>query len=241
MCHGAADNFAGEVAARFFLGVFEASINPGTMLLFSMYYERHEQPLRMGIWIGSAGLGYVIAGIASFGIGHIQSSIASWRLLFIIWGSITTAWGIVLLFFLPGSPLTTKFLTERERTLAINRVKENGTGIENRAFKWDQFREAIMDLKTWLLFLFAVTSNSPNGGLTSVCSVYRMEVTVNILILSCLVPKSDYQGNGLLHASHDTHPNALRCCPVGDLSTSLVRKSPSYLHSTMPLILNFMA
>lgn len=170
MCHGAATNFAGEAATRFFLGVFEASINPGTMLLFSMYYERREQPLRMGIWIGSAGLGYVIAGIASFGIGHIKSSIASWRLLFIIWGSITTAWGIVLLFLLPGSPLTTKFLSENERTLAVNRVKENGTGIENRAFKWAQFREAMLDLKTWLLFLFAVTSNSPNGGLTSVCT-----------------------------------------------------------------------
>lgn len=168
MCHGAAFNFAGEAVARFFLGVFEASINPGTMLLFSMYYERHEQPLRMGIWIGSAGLGYVIAGIASFGIGHIQSSFASWKLLFIIWGAITTAWGVVLLFLLPGSPLTTKFLNEHERTLVINRVKDNGTGIENRAFKWVQFKEAVLDLKTWLLFLFAVTSNSPNGGLTSV-------------------------------------------------------------------------
>lgn len=69
MCHGAAQNFAGEAAARTFLGVFEASVNPGTMLLFSMYYECDEQPLRMGIWIGAGGLGYVVAGIASFGIG----------------------------------------------------------------------------------------------------------------------------------------------------------------------------
>lgn len=168
MCHGAATNFAGEAALRTLLGVFEASINPGTMLLFSMYYERHEQPLRMGIWIGSAGLGYVIAGIASFGIGHIASAIASWRLLYIIWGAITTAWGIVLIIFLPGSPLTTKFLTEDERALVINRVKNNGTGVENKNFKWSQFMEAMKDLKTWLLFLFAVTSNSPNGGLTSV-------------------------------------------------------------------------
>lgn len=168
MCHGAAQNFAGEATARTFLGVFEASINPGTMLLFSMYYKRQEQPLRMGIWIGSAGLGYVIAGIASFGIGHISSAIASWRLLYIIWGAITTAWGFVLLLLLPGSPLTTRFLSETERTLAVARVKDNGTGLENRNFKWSQFVEAMTDLKTWLLFLFAVTSNSPNGGLTSV-------------------------------------------------------------------------
>lgn len=28
--------------------------------------------------------------------------------------------------------------------------------------------EAMLDMKTWLLFLFALTSNSPNGELTSV-------------------------------------------------------------------------
>ena len=122
----------------------------------------------MGIWIGSAGLGYVISGITSFGIGHIHASLASWKLIFLIWGAITTAWGVVLLFLLPGSPLKTNFLTEHERALALNRVKVNNTGIENKQFKKKQFAEAMLDLKTWLLFLFAVTSNSPNGGLTSV-------------------------------------------------------------------------
>ncbi|RDW74418.1 uncharacterized protein DSM5745_07080 [Aspergillus mulundensis] len=167
MCHGASTNFSGQAAARTFLGAFEASINPGTMLMFSMYYSRREQPLRMGIWIGSAGLGYVIAGIASFGIGHIHSAIASWRVLYIIWGAITVAWGVILLIFLPGSPLRTKFLKDGERELVLARVKDNAAGIENKESKWGQFREAMMDVKTWLLFLFAVTSNSPNGGLTS--------------------------------------------------------------------------
>lgn len=176
MCHGASHNFGGQAAARTFLGVFEASINPGTMLLFSMYYSRSEQPLRMGIWIGSAGLGYVIAGIASFGIGHIQAAIASWRLLYIIWGAITVAWGVILLVFLPGSPLTTRFLNEGERGMVLARVRNNGTGVEDKKFKWPQFMEAMMDLKTWLLFLFAVASNSPNGGLTSVCTVLRVSI-----------------------------------------------------------------
>ncbi|KAL4865296.1 major facilitator superfamily domain-containing protein [Aspergillus spectabilis] len=167
LCHAASHNFAGQAATRIFLGAFEASINPGTMLLFSMYYERREQPLRMGIWIGSAGLGYVIAGIASFGIGHIHSTIESWRLLYIIWGAITVAWGVVLLTLLPGSPLTTKFLKEGERALVVARVRNNGAGVENKKFKWNRFFEAMRDLETWLLFLFAVSNNSPNGGLTS--------------------------------------------------------------------------
>lgn len=168
MCHGAVENFASLAAVRTLLGVFEASINPGTMLLFSMYYTRSEQPLRMGIWIGSAGFGYVIAGIASFGIGRIQSSLAAWRLMFIIWGSITAAWGLILWLTPPDAPTRAKFLTEKQRALVVGRVKDNGTGIENRKFKMKQFMEAMLDLKTWLLFLFAVTSNSPNGGLSAV-------------------------------------------------------------------------
>ena len=60
-----------------------------------------------------------------------------------------------------------KFLSEDERRGIIIRVRENETGIENKKFKKAQFVEAMMDLKTWLLFIFAVASNAPNGGLTT--------------------------------------------------------------------------
>ncbi|KAJ4264216.1 hypothetical protein NW762_005410 [Fusarium torreyae] len=167
MCHGAIHSFTTLAVVRVLLGALEAAINPGTMLLFSMYYTRREQPLRMGIWIGSAGVGYIIAGIASFGIGHIKSALSSWRVLFIIWGAITVSWGTILLFLLPGAPMRAKFLTPDERAQVVARVKNNGTGIENKHFKTSQFWEAMRDLKTWLLFLFALTSNSPNGGLSA--------------------------------------------------------------------------
>lgn len=36
MCHASTHNFAELAAARTFLGMFEASINPGTMIIFSM-------------------------------------------------------------------------------------------------------------------------------------------------------------------------------------------------------------
>jgi len=62
-----------------------------------------------------------------------------------------------------------KFLTADEKARVISRVKGNGTGIENKHFKMAQFWEAMLDMKTWLLFLFALTSNSPNGGLSAVC------------------------------------------------------------------------
>lgn len=134
----------------------------------------------MGIWVGSAGLGYIISGITSFGIGHIDASLASWRIIFLIWGAITTTWGIVLACLLPGSPLKARFLTDHERALAIDRVKSNNTGIENNIFKMKQFIEALLDPKTWLLFLFAVASNSPNGGLTTVSWIRTPFIVVRL-------------------------------------------------------------
>ncbi|KAI7514775.1 allantoate permease [Hortaea werneckii] len=167
MCHAAANDFSGLAACRTFLGVFEASINPGTMIVFSMFYKRSEQPLRFGIWVGSAGIGYIIAGIASFGIGHIGGELSSWRYIFLIWGAITTSWGVLILFLLPDSPLKAQFLTQDERRGVIDRIKENETGVENKHWKKEQFAEALLDIKTWLLFIFAVASNCPNGGLTN--------------------------------------------------------------------------
>lgn len=71
------------------------------------------------------------------------------------------------------------------------RVKGNGTGIENKHFKMKQFWEAMMDPKTWLLFLFALMSNSPNGGLSAVSAFVQVE---GILLMGFTVPRSYYQG-----------------------------------------------
>lgn len=84
MCHAACHNFAQLAAVRTFLGVMEASINPGSMLIFTMWYKRSEQPLRMGIWIGSAGLSYVAGGAINYGIGNISGSLSSWRIMFLV-------------------------------------------------------------------------------------------------------------------------------------------------------------
>jgi ACS family allantoate permease-like MFS transporter len=166
-CHAAAHDFPGLAAARFFLGMFEASIQPVTMVIFTMWYKRIEQSLRIGIWIGCAGLGYIIAGIASFGIGHINAALSSWRYTFIIWGTITIVWGVVVLILLPDNPASAKFLTDFEKECVLERIKENETGVENKHWKASQFWEALTDVKNWLMFLFAVASNAPNGGLTT--------------------------------------------------------------------------
>ena len=51
--------------------------------------------------------------------------------------------------------MTAKFLTEEEKLKVVKRVQENQNGIETKVWKKEQFFEALLDIKTWLFFLFA--------------------------------------------------------------------------------------
>ena len=58
-CH----NFAGIASNRFLLGVTEATINPGFVLVMSMYYTSAEQPLRLEIWYCTNGIATMVGGL----------------------------------------------------------------------------------------------------------------------------------------------------------------------------------
>lgn len=60
------------------------------------------------------------------------------------------------------------FLSEEDSRKAVARVKDNMTGIKSDKFKWYQCTEALLDLKTWGLFLIQLCSQIANGGVHSV-------------------------------------------------------------------------
>ena len=170
MTHGATKNYAGLMVARFFLGVTESAVAPGFSLLTGMFYKRKEQPSRMCLWFIGNGVANIISGLLAYGIGQINSSLAPWRLLFIILGAVTCAWGILLLIFLPDSPSQAKFLSAEEKVIALHRTLENKTGVMDEGiFKISQMFEALMDPQAWFLALYMFSVNIPNGGVTSVC------------------------------------------------------------------------
>ncbi|CAI6086898.1 unnamed protein product [Clonostachys chloroleuca] len=76
--------------------------------------------------------------------------------------------GCTLVFiFLPASPMTARFLTEKQRVLAVHRIRSNKTGILNRQFKWNQVQEALnpfRDPQGLLLFLTIYCNEVLNGG-----------------------------------------------------------------------------
>jgi len=148
-CMAATQNWAGLMVVRTLLGVFEASITPGFALFTSQWYRKHEQGSRVGTWFSFNGFAQILGGLVAYGISKGtdagQTSIGGWRIMFLWTGLATACFGVLLFVFMPDSPLKARWLTPRERILAIERIRVNQQGVGNRHFKWYQFKEAMKD------------------------------------------------------------------------------------------------
>ncbi|KIW17549.1 hypothetical protein PV08_04743 [Exophiala spinifera] len=161
-CAGAF-NYQGLFAQRFFLGVLESGISPVWMMVVGGWYRKEEQTFRMGVWYSAASIMSLLAPIVNYGLGHINGSLAPWRYMFIVAGVITTLWAFVILFVLESDPIHAKSLNEREKFIAISRLRENNSGIRNRHFKAPQLWELLTSAHFWLVFFMAVTINVSNA------------------------------------------------------------------------------
>ncbi|KAI0087486.1 MFS general substrate transporter [Irpex rosettiformis] len=163
-CHAACTNFGGLFVARFILGMCEGSITTGFMIVTSMFYTRSEQTVRVGYWFMMNGTAQIISGFISFGSLHIHTThFKPWQWLMIITGSLTIVTAVGYWFLFPDSPTNAWFLTTEERAKAVQRLKVNQTGVENKHFKIEQFWEAVYDPKTWLFAVLAAINNIPTS------------------------------------------------------------------------------
>ncbi|KAK6200487.1 allantoate permease [Scheffersomyces amazonensis] len=178
LCLHAVPNYAGFIALRTILGALESSVTVALVIITGSFYKREEVFLRTALWFSSNGLGTIIgSGIISYNVYRDQDkfSIPAWKVIFIITGCLTSALGIGFFFHVPDVPTQAWFLNESERILVVERIRGNQQGFGNKHFKWNQFKEALLDVKTWLIFMFALASDIPNGGITNFGSILLNE------------------------------------------------------------------
>ncbi|KAL4876815.1 hypothetical protein BJY04DRAFT_210327 [Aspergillus karnatakaensis] len=157
-------NFVGMASLRFLMGFFEAGIPPAWIQITAMFYKVQEQGARCTAWYFMVGVAAIVGGLLSYGVGHIHTAVKQWQFVFLLCGAITIAWAAVVFLFLPDSPANAKFLTERERAIAIERLRENRTGVKNTNFKTYQMLEALRDPQVWIFALYNGISMQVNIG-----------------------------------------------------------------------------
>ena len=84
--------------------------------------------------------------------------IPSYKIVYLLLGSMAIIVGLAVLIWMPDSPAHAKFLTEEERIIAIERIRNDQGGTENKKLKKEQLLEAFTDLRTWLIVLSTLLS-----------------------------------------------------------------------------------
>lgn len=164
MCLAAPTNFAGFATVRCFLGFAEGAVSPAFITITSIWYRKEEHPLRVGMWVTCNGLAQIVGALMMYGIGqYTRLAVAAWRVMFLICGGITVFAGILFYVGMPARPENAWFLTAEERVVAAKRLASEHDGGDKTSFSLAQVKEAALDIKTFLVFMFGllVTMSSP--------------------------------------------------------------------------------
>ncbi|KAJ5946065.1 hypothetical protein N7454_002904 [Penicillium verhagenii] len=159
-CMAACHNFSELMAARFFLGLFEAGCLPLFGIITSQWYLRSEQPVRIAAWYSTNGLATIVAAALSYGLAHIKSDVLeSWQIIFLFVGLVTIVSAPIVYWRLDNDVSTARFLNETEKAQGMERLRANQTGTGNTDFKLSHVYEAVLEPKTYLWIGMAMLLN----------------------------------------------------------------------------------
>ena len=97
----------------------------------------------------------MISGLINYGLGH-NSLPKQWQALYYFCGAVTIAWSVPIYFLMPTSPLDAgRFFNEREKEILRRRFQENPLCRDRQPFIWSQFKEAMLDWKTYLYLVMS--------------------------------------------------------------------------------------
>ncbi|KAJ6509891.1 MFS general substrate transporter [Mycena vitilis] len=172
MLHAVGTSFGAFFALRFLLGMCESCVAPILILIISMFYKKNEQASRISWFYVANGLTQVFGGFVAYGISFYSGKrLAPYKIIYILLGALAIVVGICVVIWLPDSPVHAQFLTKEERIAALERVRDDSGGTENKNIKREQIYEALLDIRTWLIVLATLMSSIPNGALSNFSNI----------------------------------------------------------------------
>ena len=145
----AVQNYAGLVVLRVLLGVSEA-MYAGVPLYLSFFYPRDRLGFRQAIFASAGSMANEYGSALGYAILQIKSHIEPWRILFLIEGLPGLLLVVAAFFFFPDDIKSTKFLSEREKEVAIAMVSRGQIADieDHQGTRWKQFMLAFSDWRS---------------------------------------------------------------------------------------------
>lgn len=150
LCSAFLTSYPGLLVARAFLGAFEGGAMPGMAFYLSTFYKRKELLFRVGIFVSSASMAGAFGGLLATGLSRIPAwglaamRIHTWRNIFFFEGLLTVLLGLVAPVWLPSSPSTCAFLTDRERAIAAERLRREHKAQPDEKLTLAHVRRAVL-------------------------------------------------------------------------------------------------
>lgn len=105
-------------------------------------------------------------GLIAFGISNIKSSLATWRILFLIEGCPPIILAICVFFFLPSRPDRSNYITEEERIIVHRRLNADSLGEGDTGIDWNGVKRALTDWKAYVVSIMYSAMNLTLGSVT---------------------------------------------------------------------------
>lgn len=86
------------------------------------------------------------------------AGMAAFRWLFILEGLPSLVSSVLVWFFLPNYPETSKWLTEDEKSLAAERLKDEGSHGDSQSMTWHDAKATLTDWRLYAHYAVCLTS-----------------------------------------------------------------------------------
>ncbi|GAC93982.1 hypothetical protein PHSY_001551 [Pseudozyma hubeiensis SY62] len=149
---GLVHNQAGLFAVRFFLGLSESGLFPGSVFVFSMFYPRRERHYRVALLLSGAAVSGAFGGILAYGIGFMRGvgGKNGWSWILIIEGLLTIVVALAAYKLVPHYPMKSRTFSDREKSIIAARMQADRDSLDEESFSWDGVKQAFTDPYVYL-------------------------------------------------------------------------------------------
>ncbi|CAK7204194.1 hypothetical protein SEUCBS139899_006948 [Sporothrix eucalyptigena] len=155
-----AKNFSQLLTFRLFIGIFESGFLASVVIYMSGFWTRADIASRIGLFFASNVIASAFGGLLAYGTFQITDRhLRGWSYLFIIEGSLTVFFAIIMGLYIPQRLTSARFLTAEEKAAGVARQLADSVDEVDSKFSWN---EAIIELRTWhtwirILIVFSIS------------------------------------------------------------------------------------